>query len=220
MGTFWQEIHKLQGTKLNFTSAYHPESDGQTEVVNKRLGNYLMCFSSTKPASWHSWLPWAEFCYNTSYHVSTRTTPFHIVYGRDLPALCRYGNPKSPVDDIDRYLQERDQVLLLLKEQLSNAQHNMKVNKDSKRRDVSFSVGDIVYLKLQPYRMRTLSQKHNEKLAPKYFGPYTIIQRINSVAYKLALLPESRLHPIFHVSQLKTSGGQSGSGVTSAYDSD
>ena len=66
MGTFWQEIHKLQGTKLNFISAYHPESDGQTEVVNKRLGNYLRCFSSTKPASWHSWLPWAEFCYNTS----------------------------------------------------------------------------------------------------------------------------------------------------------
>ena len=175
MGTFWKEIHKLQGTKLNFTSAYHLESDGQSEVVNKRLGNYLRCFSSTKPASWHSWLPWAEFCYNTSYHVSTRTTPFHIVYGRDPPALCRYGNPKLPVDDIDCYLQERDHVLTLLKEQQSNAQHNMKATKDSKRRDFVFSVGDTVYLKLRPYRMRTLSKKYNEKLAPKYFGPYTII---------------------------------------------
>ena len=172
-------------------------------MVNKRLGNYLRCFSSTKPASWHSWLPWAEFCYNTSYHISTRTTPFHIVYGRDPPPLCRYGNPKSLVDDTDRDLQERDQVLLLLKEQLSNAQHNMKATKDSKQQDVAFSVGDIVYFKLRPYRMRTLSQKYNEKLAPKYFGPYTIIQRINPVAYKLALPPESRLHPVFHVSQLK-----------------
>ena len=132
MGTFWQEIHKLQGTKLNFTSAYHPKFDGQSKVVNKRLGNYLMCFSSTKPASWHSWLPWAEFCYNTSYHVSTCTTPFQIVYGREPPALCHYGNPKSQVDDIDRYLQERDQVLTLLKEHLSNAQNIMKATKDSK----------------------------------------------------------------------------------------
>ena len=121
MGHFWQEIHKLQGTKLNFTSAYHPESDGQTEVVNKRLGNYLRCFSSTKPSSWSSWLPWAEFCYNTSYHVSTHTTPFKVVYGRDPPTVRRYGHPKSPMDDIDRYLQERDQVLTLLKEHLSNA---------------------------------------------------------------------------------------------------
>ena len=197
MGNFWQEIHKLQGTKLNFTSSYHLESDGQSEVVNKRLGNYLRCFSFTKPASWHSWLSWAEFCYNTSYHVSTRTTPFQIVYGRDPPALCRYGNLKSPVDDIDRYLQERDQVLTILKEQLSNAQNIMKATKDSKRRDVS------VYLKLRPYRMRVLSKKYNEKMAPKYFGSYTVIQQINSVAYKLALPPESRLHPVFHVSQLK-----------------
>ena len=107
------------------------------------------------------------------------------------------------MDDIDRYLQELDHVLTLLKEQLSNAQHTMKATKDSKRRDVAFSVGDTVYLKLRPYRMRTLSKKYNEKLAPKYFGPYIIIQQINPVAYKLTLPPESRLHPVFHVSQLK-----------------
>ena len=195
MGHFWQEIHKLQGTKLNFTSAYHPESDGQTEVVNKRLGNYLRCFSSTKPSSWSSWLPWAEFCYNTSYHVSIHTTPFKVVYGRDPPTVCRYGHPKSPVDDIDRYLQERDQVLTLLKEQLSNTQAIMKTAKDARRRDVSFKEGDLVYLKLRPYRMRALSKRFNEKLAPKYFGPYPIIKQINAVAYKLALPTDCRIHP-------------------------
>ena len=176
MGHFWQEIHKLQGTKLNFTSAYHPECDGQTTIVNKRLGNYLRCFSSTKPSSWSSWLPWAEFCYNTSYHVSIHTTPLKIVYGRDPPTIRQYGHPKSPVDDIDRYLQERDQVLTLLKEHLSNTQAIMKADKDSSRRDVSYKEGDLVYLKLRPYRMWALSKHFNEKLAPKYFGPYPTIK--------------------------------------------
>ena len=203
MGHFWQEIHKLQGTKLNFTSAYHPESNGQSEVVNKRLGNYLRCFASTKPKSWCSWLPWAEFCYNTSYHVSIHTTPFKIVYGRDPPMICRYGTPKSPVDDIDRYLQERDQVLTILKQHLSNAQAIMKASKDSDRRDVSFKEGDLVYLKLRPYRMRALSKRFNEKLAPKYFGPYLIVKQINVVAYKLAFPDDCRIHHVFHASQLK-----------------
>ena len=203
MGHFWQEIHKLQGTKLNFTSEYHPESDGQSEVVNKRLGNYLHCFASTKPTSWCSWLPWTEFCYNTSYHVSIHTTPFKIVYGRDPPTICRYGTPKSPVDDIDRYLQERDQVLNILNQYLSNAQAIMKASKDSDRRDISFKEGDLVYLKLRPYRMRALSKRFNEKLGPKYFGPYPIVKQINVVAYKLALSIDCRIHPVFHTSQLK-----------------
>ena len=132
--------------------------------MNKCLGNYLHCFSSTKPTSLCSWLPWAEFCYNTSYHVSFHTTPFKIVYVRDPPTICCYDHPKSLVDDIDRYLQERDQVLALLKEHLSNAQAIMKATKDSGRRDVSLKEGDLVYLKLQPYRLRALSKRFNEKL--------------------------------------------------------
>ena len=107
------------------------------------------------------------------------------------------------MDDIDRYLQERDQVLTLLKEHMSNAQATMKAAKDSRWRDVSFKEGELVYLKLRPYRMRALSKRFNEKLAPKYFGPYPIIKQINAVAYKLALPDDCRIHPVFHVSQLK-----------------
>ena len=107
------------------------------------------------------------------------------------------------MDDIDRYLQERDQVLTLLKEHLSNAQAIMKAAKDSGRRDVSFKEGDLVYLKLRPYCMQALSKRFNEKLAPKYFGPYPIIKQVNDVAYKLALPADCRIHPIFHASQLK-----------------
>ena len=117
--------------------------------------------------------------------------------------ICPYGTPKSPVDDIDHYLQERDQVLTILKHHLSNAQAIIKASKDSDRRDVSFKEGDLVYLKLRPYRMRALSKRFNEKLAPKYFGPYPIVKQINAVAYKLALPDDCRIHPVFHASQLK-----------------
>ena len=167
MGNCWQEIHKLHGTQLCFSSAYHPEIDGQTEVVNKRLGDYLRCFASSKPHTWSRWLPWAEYSYNTLYHVSAKMTPFKIVYGCDLPILICYGTPTSPIDDIDKYLVERDQTLALLKEKLNDAQSAMKSTKDKARRDEELSIGDWVYLKIRPYRMKSLAKRFNAKLAPK-----------------------------------------------------
>ena len=208
MGAFWRELHRLQGTKLNFTSAYHPESDGQTEVVNKRLANYLRCFASAKPRQWSHWLAWAELCFNTSYHASTKMTPFKVVYGRDPPILARYGTPKTPVADIDNYLLERDEMLRRLKLHLSDAQAIMKEVKDAKRRHEPLKEGDMVYLKLRPYRMKSLSKRFNEKLSPKYFGPYRIAQQINAVAYKLELPEDCRIHPVFHTSQLRKVVGQ------------
>ena len=208
LGNFWQEIHKLQGTQLRFSSAYHPETDGQTEVVNKRLGDYLRCFASSKPHTWNRWLPWAEYSYNTSYHVSAKMTPFKIVYGHDPPILFRYGTPTSPIDDIDKYLVERDQTLALLKEKLNDAQSAMKSTKDKARRDEELSVGDWVYLKIRPYRMKSLAKRFNAKLAPKYFAPYQITKRIGAVAYKLSLPDGCRIHPVFHISQLCKVKGQ------------
>lgn len=84
---FWTELFRLQGVKLCFSSAYHPQSDGQTEVVNRTIEMYLRCFTSDKPNKWLTWLPWAEFCYNTGFHTSLKATPFEIVYGRPPPQL-------------------------------------------------------------------------------------------------------------------------------------
>jgi len=76
---FWLELFKLQGTKLQMSFSYHPETDGQTEVINRYLESYLRCFALDQPRTWSNWLFWAEFWYNTTYHVSIGKTPFEVV---------------------------------------------------------------------------------------------------------------------------------------------
>ena len=79
---FWQEIFKLQGTQFHLSKAYHPQTDGQMEVVNKCFETYLRCFASENKNYWAQWLPLDEWWYNTSYHIATRMTPFEAAYGQ------------------------------------------------------------------------------------------------------------------------------------------
>ncbi|XP_068666480.1 uncharacterized protein [Aristolochia californica] len=110
-----------QGTKLAFSSTYHPQSDGQTEIMNRTLEIYLWCFIGDQPKHWVHWLAWAEYCYNTSYHTALGTTPFRVVYGRDLPRLTTYEPRLSPLPLIDQALGEWDTMLAQVKANLQRA---------------------------------------------------------------------------------------------------
>lgn len=103
---------------------------------------------------------------------------------------------------------ERDAVLDDLKANLLKAHHRMQIQEDSHRREVEYRVGDHVYLKLQPYCQQSLAKCPFQKLCARYYGPYVILQKIGKVAYKLDLPPSSKIHPVFHVSQLKKAIGR------------
>lgn len=207
LSLFWRELFHLQGTHLKRSTTYHPQTDEHNEVVNHCLETYLRYFVSNSTKKWVRWLSWAEYWYNTTFHTSTRTTPFRVLYGRDPPHLLHYGTQRTSVSTIGQYLQERDRVLLELRGDLLKAQQLMKIQADKNRKEVEFAVGERVFLKLRPYRQQSVAKHVNEKLAARYFGPLEILACIVRVAYKLRLLPSARIHDVFHVSQLRKAIG-------------
>ncbi|RVW78323.1 Retrovirus-related Pol polyprotein from transposon 17.6 [Vitis vinifera] len=199
---FWQEFFKLQGVSLQLSTAYHPQTDGQTEVVNRCIETYLRCMAGDNPSQWANWISLAEFWYNTSYHSSLKMSPFEALYGYAPPLQIPYFPKDSNVEAVDRVLNERESWLQLLKHHLSKAQQRMKIQADKNRFDREFNIGDMVLLKLQAYKQVSM-HSGGPKLQPRYYGPFKVIDIIGTVAYQLQLPPDAQIHNVFHVSLLK-----------------
>jgi hypothetical protein len=201
--TVWQELFRLCGTTLHTSSAFRPQTDGQSEVTNCIITVYLRCLAGDRPKSWLWWLPWAEYCYNMSFQTVLKATPFEVVYGRPPPALLPALPGATRVAAVDHQLRDRDIFLAEVCDRLLQAQGIMKLAHDKQHRQLEFNVGDWVWLRLNQHATVSIRNRHLSKPAPKYFGLYQIIERISSVTYRLQLPPKARIHSVFHVAFLK-----------------
>ena len=193
---FWKKLFELSGTTLHHNIAYHPQTDGQTEVVNRSLEQYLRAFTGEQPTKWVRLLGWAELCYNIGYHSGIKMSPYQALYGRPPPFFPAYSAGSTTIQALDEMLKERDEVMRTLKENLRLAQHRMEQKANAHRRE-------LVLVRLQPYRQITVAQRSTPKLNQRHYGPFRVIERLGSVAHRLDLSSESRIHHVFHISMLK-----------------
>ena len=196
---FWRALCGRLKIKLDFSSSYHPQTNGQVERVNQILGDYLRHFVSSRQDDWVDLLPWAEFSYNHKDSSATNKSPFFVVYGRHpLPPLPL--SSSSGVPAVDDLVQDFSAIWCETRLSLLQASSRMKIQADKKRRTPPVLVpGDRVWLSSKYVRFRVPSYK----LGPRYLGPYKVKKRINPVCYQLHLPPSLKIPNCFHVSLLK-----------------
>jgi hypothetical protein len=199
---FWEKLHESMDTKLNFSSAYHPQTDGQTERVNQILKDMLRACALKDNQSWDKCLLYAELSYNNSYQESIKITPFEFLYGRKCRTPLFWNKPGENQVFGPDIIREAERQVQMVRENLKLAQSRQKSYADNRKRELRFQVGNYVYLMVSPIRgLRRF--KIRGKLAPRYIGPFKIQEQRGEVAYQLELPPQlSDVYDVFHVSQL------------------
>ena len=200
---FWPSLQAALGTRLHFSTTFHPQTDGQLERTIHTLEDMLRACVMEFKGSWDTHLALMEFAYNNNYQASIDMAPFEALYGRK----CR-----TPVcwDEVGErrlvgleLVQITSEKVKVVHDNLNIARDRQRSYADNRRKDLQFEIGDQVFLKISPWK-GVLRFGKRGKLSPRYIGPYEIIARVGPVAYKLKLPPElSRIHDTFHVSMLR-----------------
>ena len=182
---FWRRLQEALGTNLNFSTAFHPQTDGQSERTIQTLEDMLRSCALQFKGGWDSHLPLVEFTYNNSYHSSIGMTPFEALYGRQCRTpLCwdEVGERKLIGPEFIHMTTDKVKVI---RTRLKAAQDRQKSYADNRRKDLEFDTGDWVFLKLSPWK-GVVRFGRKGKLSPRFIGPYEIIERVGPVAYRLA----------------------------------
>ncbi len=189
--------------KRRLSTAFHPQTNGQTERQNQTLEHYLRVFYSTKQDDWAKLLLMAEFAYNNSYHSTIKDTPFHVFYNWN-PSINYEDDTEDGIIEgevpaaAERVRSIQDARIALEKSWASAAESHAKFYNKS-HIPQSYNVGDLVMLSTQ-----NLKQKRpKKKLSHRFIGPFLVLDAIGKQAYRLALPKTLPIHPVFHMSLLE-----------------
>ncbi|MCO5567285.1 hypothetical protein L7F22_020975 [Adiantum nelumboides] len=178
-----QAIWENVGTRLQFSSSFHPQTDGQSEIANSVVLDLLKSYISDQKTQWERYLPLVEFAYNNTIHSSTGKAPFEIVEGAmKVPPFL---STKDKIFEADEYTRDLDTAFAKVRETLQKSQERQKKAADRHRRDLKLKENDWVLLCFEKARLR--KKKGKEKLSMRYYGPFQITERINDVSFRLRL---------------------------------
>jgi len=196
---FWRSLCQLLSIKANLSTAYHPETDGQTERVNQILEQYLRIYINYQQDDWVNFLPLAEFAYNNTSHSATMVTPFFANKGFHPKLEVSLASVVSDAaHSVASDLKELHQYLC---DQIAHALKQYQVHSAPRRLPIPpFQVGDTVWLDSRNIK----TTRPSKKLDHRFLGPFPIVEKVSSHAFRLGLsLALSRIHPVFHVSLLQ-----------------
>jgi hypothetical protein len=201
---FWQMLFQTLGTKLAMSTAFHPQTDGQTEQANRTLEDMLRAFTSYRQDDWDLHLTAAEFACNNAPNASIGMSPFKVNNGQD---------PNTPYSTLDKipdhipavhdFIEGISNATKRAQDALALAKANQERNANKSRRDVQFDEGAQVLVSSAHINLASQAKRPSKKLQHRFIGPYRIIQKVSPVAYKLELPDSLKIHPVFHISNLR-----------------
>ncbi|WOH07597.1 hypothetical protein DCAR_0727029 [Daucus carota subsp. sativus] len=200
---FWKSLQEAMGTRLNFSTAFHPQTDGQSERTIQTLEEMLRACVIEFKGSWDEYIALMEFAYNNHFHSSIGMAPYEALYGRKCRSPLYWDKEGTIILEGPELVQNAVDKVNIVKAKLKATQDRQKSYVDQNRREMEYQVGDKVFLKVSPWK-GVMRFSNKGKLSPRYIGPYEIIEKIGPLAYRLALPPElSQIHDVFHVSMLR-----------------
>jgi len=197
----------MLGIESKLSTAFHPQTNGQTERVNQELEQYLRMFIDYRQEQWPDWLGMAEFAYNNKMHSSTKVSSFKANYGQD-PRMGFEMRRKGKYKGAEKFVTKMKEIQKEAKAALGKAQEEMKKYADKKRGEVNnYKVGDLVMLSTKDLKYQMVGRR-TEKLMERFVGPYRIKKIISSNAVELELPSTVKIHSVVNVSRIRRYIGQ------------
>ena len=207
--TFWMELMSFLDTELLLSSAYHPETDGQTERMNQTLQVMIRHYITPDLLTWDLYLERLEMAYNTSKHASAKYSPFYLNHGREARStldLIIHNQNRANGLEVKNFVSKMQLHWKLARDALSAAQQEVSYIANRKVQIPEYEVGDLVWLSVKHVNTHLRARTHHKFQRP-YKGPYKIIKKVHDTSFRLALPPTMKIHNVFYAGLLKKYSG-------------